>query len=330
MHRIAILRALQFGDMLCAIPALRALRSAFPAARIVLIGLPWAAEVVRRYPAYLDDFIEFPGYPGLPEQTPRHDEWPRFLRQVRGEPWDLAIQMHGSGAVSNRIMAVIPAKRTVGFGLGGLQYVDRGHEIHRLRRLTDRLGVMWRGNDLEFPLTQTDRDECARATGTALDAARYACLHPGGRSGDRWPVERFAQVGAALEDRGLPVVVTGTDEEAPLARVITHRLRRAPVDLTGRTSLGALGACLAGASALVSNDTGVGHLATALGVPSVLLFAPGQRERWAPLDRTRHRVLAPAADVKVADVVAAVDALCGADMRHPARQAGAIPASAEA
>ena len=101
------------------------------------------------------------------------------------EPWDLALQMHGSGRVSNRVVTAIPARRTVGFGLGGLEYVDRGHEMHRLRRLPDRLGAAWRGDHLEFPLTQSDREECARATGTALGAGRYACLHPGGRSGER-------------------------------------------------------------------------------------------------------------------------------------------------
>lgn len=324
--RIAVFRALQLGDMLCAVPALRALRGGFPSARILLIGLPWAAALVRRYPAYLDDFVEFPGYPGLPEQAPRPDAWPRFRRRLRAERSDLLLQMHGSGIVSNRVVSALPAARTAGFGLHGLDYVDRGHEIHRLRRLTDHLAIAWRGDDLEFPLRQSDREECARATGTALGAARYVCLHPGGRSGARWPVERFARVGAALEDRGLRVVVTGTAEEAPLGRAIARGLRRVPLDLTGRTSLGALGACLAGAAALVSNDTGVAHLATALGVPSVLLFAPAQRERWAPLDHTRHRVLAPAAEVDEPDVMAAVDAVC----RAGARDTGANPVSAEA
>ena len=78
---IVIFRALQLGDMLCAVPALRAIRDGYPRARIVLIGLPWASELGRRYPAYLDGFIDFPGYPGLPEQSPRAGEWPRFLGQ---------------------------------------------------------------------------------------------------------------------------------------------------------------------------------------------------------------------------------------------------------
>lgn len=72
MH-IVIFRALKLGDLLCTVPAFRALRKAFPQARISLLGLPWSASFAERYYCYIDDFIHFPGYPGLPEQ-PVHIE----------------------------------------------------------------------------------------------------------------------------------------------------------------------------------------------------------------------------------------------------------------
>src|SRR5947209_18256299 len=91
--KIAVLRALKLGDMLCAVPALRSLRTGLPHARITLIGLPWASAFAERYNAFLDDFMVFPGYPGLPEQPVRPDAVMRVLAKAQAEQYDLVGQM---------------------------------------------------------------------------------------------------------------------------------------------------------------------------------------------------------------------------------------------
>src|ERR1051326_2394710 len=104
--QIVIFRALQLGDMLNLVPALRALRAAFQAAQISVVGLPWAGEFVRRFHAYVDDFISFPGFPGFPEQTPDIQRFPSFLSDMQAKNFDLAIQMQGSGEISNPLISL--------------------------------------------------------------------------------------------------------------------------------------------------------------------------------------------------------------------------------
>jgi ADP-heptose:LPS heptosyltransferase len=297
VRRIAVFRALMLGDLLCAVPALRALRAAFPDAGITLVSLPWAEELARRL-TVVDRFVAFPGFPGLPERAPDHAALPSFLARMQRDRYDLAVQLHGSGQVVNPLVVAFGARHTAGFAVPG-QYVpepalfarwpDVGHEIERLLTLTDHLGLPRRGTHLEFPLTAAElawRD-------ALVTPGRYACIHPGAQlPSRRWPLDRYAQVADALARRGLQVVVTGTAHESALAAALTQRMRASPLDCTGRTTLGRFGALVQGAALVVANDTGISHVAAALATPSVIVSCGADPARWAPLDRARHRVLA--------------------------------------
>lgn len=306
LARVVVLRALMLGDLLCAVPALRALRAGLPAARITLIGLPWAAELAHRL-ACVDDFIALPGYPGLAEAPADVRALPAFLQTVQSRRYDLAVQLHGSGAVSNVLLACLGARYHAGFHDGRCWYPNErapeaalwrpwpqdGHELFRLLALTDHLGMPRRGTALEFPLLPADRAALAGVWPEVDAAVPYACVHPGAQlPSRRWLPERFAQVADGLAARGWRIVLTGSAAETALAREVEQRMRARAVNLAGRTSLWTLGALVERARLVVSNDTGISHIAAALRTPSVIVSCGADVARWAPLDRARHRVLA--------------------------------------
>jgi ADP-heptose:LPS heptosyltransferase len=294
--KIAIFRALQLGDLLCAVPAVRAIRGAYPEARIALVGLPWARELAMRFSHYFDGFVEFPGFPGLPERSPDVGRIPAFFTAITEQRFDLVLQMHGSGELSNPLAVLMGGALTAGFYRPGhyrpdpqrfFEWRDDEHEIVRWIRLVRELGIEADDAHLEFPITAQDW-----ADWRALRLGDYAVLHAGSQlPSRRWPAERFAEVGDELAAEGLQIVLTGTPGERNLIERIRQRMREPAVDLAGRTTLGSLAAVIAKAKLLVCNDTGVSHIAAATGTPSVVVACGSDPKRWAPLDRELHRVL---------------------------------------
>ncbi len=169
-RKIAVLRALQLGDLLLAVPALRAIRAEFPYAEITLIGLPWAASFVRRFARYVDRFVEFTGYPGIAEVPVNPERSQQFLVEQRAYAYDLVIQMHGSGRISDQLALALGGKVTAGYyeqnppaGLTlGLPYPDDQPEVLRNLGLAKLLGCHYLAPTLEFPLFNEDYAEAAR------------------------------------------------------------------------------------------------------------------------------------------------------------------------
>jgi ADP-heptose:LPS heptosyltransferase len=124
-------------------------------------------------------------------------------------------------------------------------------------------------------------------------------LHPGAAApARRWPPDRWARVAAELTSAGHPVTLTGSAAEGALcSQIVSMAGDLGPVEgrlanTAGGLLLPELAARVSGARLLVCGDTGVGHLATAYGTPSVLLFGPTSPRRWGPvIDTDLHVVL---------------------------------------
>jgi ADP-heptose:LPS heptosyltransferase len=301
-RRIVVFRALQLGDMLCAVPALRALRAAAPAAHIALIGLPWARAFVERYAELVDELIVFPGALGFPEQPETNDGLPAFFAAVRDRRFDLAIQLHGSGGVANDLLRELGARADAGFVQPDerpragcfIDWPDELPEPERYLALMSALGAPACGRGLSFPLTEQDRDEYSALRALhGIEAQRLVLVHPGAQlPSRRWGAERFAAVADQLAADGWQIAITGTTAEAPLTGAVLGAMSAPALHLAGTTSLGALAALVADARLVVSNDTGISHIAAALKTASVVVACGSDTHRWAPLDRALHHVLA--------------------------------------
>src|SRR5690606_36477132 len=153
-------------------------------------------------------------------------------------------------------------------------YPERGSEVHRCLRLTRMLDLPSDDDRLEFPVTDEDRAELhEHGELAALEGESFVCVHAGAREPTRrWPPERFAAVADALAARGYRIVLTGTHAERGAAEAVARAMSGPATNIAGATSLGALAALLERASLLVTNDTGVSHLAAALRVRSVVVF----------------------------------------------------------
>lgn len=321
VERIAVVRALPgVGDLLCAVPALRAVRAAHRHAHVTLVGLPGASWFVDRFSALVDDLLVAVGVDGLPEIAPDPGAAADLRARARARRFDLALQVHGSGVASNPLTTLLGARRQVTARLPGqwrppgtvIPYPGDVHEVERLLAVTRAAGMPDAATDASFPLGPADHAAAAalRAqAGGGTPGTAYACVHPGAaRPANRWPPWAFAAVADRLGAAGLRVLLTGTAAERAVAAEVAGRSAGPVADLSGRTSVATLAALFAGARVVVSGDTGA-HVAAAVHVPSVVVFGPGgDPVRWAPRDGVRHRAVPPAPGwPTVAAVLAALD-----------------------
>jgi len=300
--RIGVLRGNALGDLVVALPALDALRHAYPKAEITLFGRAHHQALLGGgRPSPVDRVVVLPNgaigdEPG-PGPEPGFDR-AALLASFAADEYDVAIQLHGGGRNSNAFIRGLSPRLTVGSRTPDAPALDRWvpyerfqWEIGRYLEVVALIGA--RPRELEPRLTVTADDlSGAVAALPGLGDGRYVVLHPGATDPRRrWPVERFADVARACQAHGLQVVITGTPDE----RELTAALAEAANDgasgtlVADRLSLPALLGLLAGADLVVSNDTGPLHVAMAAGTRTVGLFWVGNLINAGPLTRTRNR-----------------------------------------
>jgi ADP-heptose:LPS heptosyltransferase len=270
--RVLIVRLSALGDVLTGLHALSTLRARDGSA---FIG--WLVE--DRFANLLEGHPQLDRLHVYPRQ--RKSRIPKFLREVRKERYDLALDLQGN-LKSGALARLSGSGRTAG--------LDRPFSREGNRFLLDELIPPPPGHRVDGYLALIDAvlGPGSHATGflPAEPSERGAIvLHPGvSRFGafKRWPADRFAELGDRLARRlAAPVLLTAGPDEREDALEVRGRMRE-PATLAETPTLRDLVNLLAGARIVVAADTGPAHIAAVVGAPTLTLFGPKDPDVMAP------------------------------------------------
>lgn len=287
----------QMGDMVCATPVFRAIRQAWPGAEIALVTAPVNRDVVAHNP-HLDRVLVF-------EQRLWRRPlalW-RFLRALRAFGADLALVLNSvSFSATSAFLALwsgarwvvggdsapfgSPVARAYSLRLPASPVVEQHAVAHGLAPLA-AVGITTDDHDTVVVPSSTQCAEARRLRARLLPAGAFWALHPGaGKAQNVWPPARFAAVAAAVAARGIPVLVLHGPADRPqleaFARALAPTPGTAPVVVAPAVSVGTGAALLGEADRFLCNDTGVMHVAGAVGTPTLALFGPTDPSLWKP------------------------------------------------
>ena len=295
---ILITKPSSLGDIVLALPALRALRLSFPEAKISWLIRPEFAELIENHP-HLDEIIKFDRkllgkawfHPGA------FGALMSLIRKLRRKEFDVIFDFQGlfrtaslawlSGCKLRFGMANAREFATVFYTHKVPQNAECIHMVDYYLKIIQAAGASDFGVEFVFPENGAAEDSVRRLLASHEIEDNYAVLIPGSAHQDKcWPPERFAQVAEKISSQyHLSIVATGSESEAAIVEKIQEKTAIPVASLAGQTSLGELVALLKGARLVVSNDTGPGHIAAALGVPLVLMFGRANPIRLEPYGR---------------------------------------------
>ncbi|MGH9930623.1 MAG: glycosyltransferase family 9 protein [Pyrinomonadaceae bacterium] len=288
VERVLVVRLRSIGDTVLSTPSLSALKRFLPHAEINILLEDWVAPVLEGSP-HVDRVItmERGSLAGRAQ----------VARQLRANHYDVVYNLHG-GTTATLLTRATGAKHRVGY---------KDYHYARLHNhLSPSSSLLW-GRDKTHSVEQqlallgwtgvpvSDRPptklavtpEAAATIAARLRAAElmdgpFAVVHPAAAFATKqWAADKFGRVAEDLTSRGLGVVAI----TAPNQRAIIYEMNRniaAPVEAFTDLSLPEITALLARARLFVGNDSGIAHIAAAVGAPSVVIFGSSNTAHWRP------------------------------------------------
>ncbi len=302
--QILVIRLDLLGDLIMSLPAIDALKHAYPKAEITVLALPSIAPVLDLAPE-VDRILSYDvNRVRRPRDVLNPVYWREFfalVRRLRRTRFDLCLSLHGRFAC---VMAWLSrGARRYGYAreaypfmlthtLPGGRYDVRQHESIYDLRLAELAGarVDWARQPapkLSVAPAEQRRTRHLLAEFDIRPESLLVVVHPGAFNGSakRWLPEHWGELATRLhEELGAAVILTGTPAEGGIVHEVARHCRFKPLVLAGQTSIVQLAALLKRADLLLSSDSGPSHMAAALGTPQVTIFGPTDPAVYGPLN----------------------------------------------
>lgn len=296
---ILVVTLSNIGDAIMTTPVLEALHRRYPEAVIDLVADRRSSEIFTHCP-----------YRGRVVFKEKRSGWRgtlQLVRTLRETRYDLIVDLRTDG-----LAYLLRARRR----LTKWQRRERGpHAVEQ------HMGVIAALGDTDIPPTriwltpQLEADATQRLEG--LPGTRWLALGPGANWEPKiWPLTRFRALAEHLQNDFDAIVLLGGPNDAERCDFLSRTLPLETLNLAGKTSLLQAAAVLARMRIFVGNDSGLGHIASAVGVPTLTLFGPGEPERYHPWGEHARWLVSPETDLGKlsAEVVAReVREMCGSE-----------------
>ena len=297
--KVLIVKLSALGDVVQSLPVAMAIRTQVPDAQIDWVVERPASGLLLGHQA-LDRVLVSPRHMLKDELAGFVPGLMRFVRELRKVSYDAVLDLQGL-MKSAMVVSLSRGKRKIGFK-GGKEpasamvlnealppYDIERHALERYLDLLEPLGLQ-RPAFPDFGLHPGEKPQARAAELLAKlpKGAKFIVLHPMAKWETKlWPSKHWILLGTILQRLGYHVVLTGSTADRGVTGVIHHKLAKEPLalNLAGHTDLPELSAVLTKALAVVSTDTGVMHLAAALGLPVAAIFGPTAPWRTGPYGR---------------------------------------------
>jgi heptosyltransferase-3 len=305
MNRILVIRGGAIGDFLLTLPALKLLRDEFPSAHLEILGYKHIIALVENR-GYADS-VRSIDYAPLASFFSRDGELPAELAQYFRSFQQIISYLFDPDEIFASNLKRCGVKNLI---KASPQINDGEHAARQLARPLEQLGLFL--EDAAAMLYPNKEDRMFAKKFLERSARPLLALHPGsGGERKNWALENWRELGDWLVDSMQPstlLVVIGEADESR-AQQLKESWAKRPVCFAQNLPLPQVAAVLEQCAVFIGHDSGISHLAAAVGTPSLLLFGPTDPEIWAPANKRVKTIRAPKNDLQQLSVATVRDAV---------------------